>query len=201
MLILFAVVAVADLIAVAWGIEWLEWVAKPLLCLVLAAYVLRTAPRQRLLATGLVFATAGDVALLVDGQVAFLVGMTAFLVMQICYIVVFVRLGSRPRLAAVAYLLVWAAAAVTLWQPLGGLAAPVLAYGLVLVAMAAFAAGVNAVAGIGGALFVFSDFLVGLGVTGADFSGRGVALMTTYILAQFLIVRGVLRATPPPQPA
>ncbi|MFG1941959.1 lysoplasmalogenase [Nonomuraea sp. NPDC048826] len=200
MLILFGVLAVADLVAVALGIEWLEWVAKPLLCLVLAAYVLRTAPRQRLLAIGLVFGSAGDTALMVDGQVAFLVGMTAFLVMQICYIAVFVRMGSRPRWAAVAYLLVWAAAAVVLWQPLGGLAVPVLVYGLTLVTMAALAAGVNLVAGVGAGLFVFSDFLVGLGVTGTDFTGRSVILMTTYILAQFLIVRGVLRAAPDPRP-
>ncbi|WP_336207690.1 lysoplasmalogenase [Nonomuraea sp. LPB2021202275-12-8] len=194
MLILFGVLAVANLISVTLGVEALEWATKPLLCPVLAAYVLRTVPRHRLLAAGLVFAAAGDVALLVEGQVAFVIGMTSFLVMQICYIVVFVRAGARLRWGAAGYLLVWVVAGVMLWGPLGGLAVPVLLYGLALVTMAAFASGVNPVAGIGGGLFAFSDLLVGLGVTGTDFSGRGTVLMTTYIAAQFLIVRGVLSA-------
>ncbi|WP_063780813.1 lysoplasmalogenase [Nonomuraea sp. SBT364] len=192
MLILFGVLAVANVSSVALGVEWLEWMTKPLLCPVLAAYVLRRAPGRRLLAAALLFAAAGDVALLVEGQAAFVAGMTSFLVMQICYIVVFVRAGSRPRWGAAAYLAVWTGAAVVLWEPLGALAAPVLVYGLALVTMAAFAGGLGRVAGIGGALFAFSDFLVGLGVAGMGSPGRSTVLMTTYIVGQFLIVRGVL---------
>ncbi|MEV0591836.1 lysoplasmalogenase [Nonomuraea cavernae] len=197
MLILFGVLAVANLVSVTLGIEALEWATKPLLCLVLAVYVLREAPRHRLLAAGLVFAMAGDVALLVDGQVAFVVGMSAFLVMQVCYLAVFTREGAwsglraRPWIAGT-YLVVWLGAGVLLWEPLGGLRVPVLLYGLALVTMAAFGAGLNRVAGLGGALFAFSDLLVGLGVTGTDFTGRSPVLMATYIAAQFLIVRGVI---------
>lgn len=192
MLILFGVLAMANLLSVTLGVEALEWVTKPLLCPVLAAYVLRVAPERRLLAVGLLFAAGGDVALLVEGQVAFIIGMASFLVMQICYIVVFIREGAELGRAGGVYLLVWMAAGVLLWGPLGGLAVPVLMYGVALVTMAAFAAGVNLVAGIGGGLFAFSDLLVGLGVVGTGFPGRSVLLMTTYILAQFLIVRGVV---------
>ncbi|MEV4220067.1 lysoplasmalogenase [Nonomuraea sp. NPDC049725] len=200
MLIIFGVLAVANVFSVALGIEWLEWATKPLLCPVLAAYVIRRAPRLRLLSVGLLFAAAGDVALLIEGQAAFIAGMTAFLVMQICYIVVFVREGSRPRWGAAAYLLVWVAAAMVLWEPLGTLAAPVLGYGLALMTMAAFAGGLGLVAGLGGALFAFSDFLVGLGVAGMGFPGRSTVLMTTYILGQLLIVLGVLGSTRVLQP-
>lgn len=44
MLILFGMLALANVFSVALGVEWLEWVTKPLLCPVLAAYVLRLAP-------------------------------------------------------------------------------------------------------------------------------------------------------------
>ncbi|MFI5952770.1 lysoplasmalogenase [Cryptosporangium sp. NPDC051539] len=189
MLTLFAVVAAVELIAVALGRTALQWVAKPLLAPVLAVYLVR---RQRpdLVLAALAFATAGDVALLIDAEVALLVGMGFFLGTQICLTIAFARY-ARPRTSAlVAYALVWAVANALLRGPLGDLALPVLVYSLALSAMAATAAGVSRRTAAGGALFLVSDFLIGLGAAGIELPGQDVLVMATYSAALFLIVTG-----------
>ncbi|GAA3442834.1 lysoplasmalogenase [Planomonospora venezuelensis] len=206
MLLLYAGLALADLLAVLLDIPALEWASKPLLAPVLAVYLLRADPRQRLLPAGLAFAAAGDVALLMEGRIAFAAGMACFLAMQVCYIAAFARAGAfavlraRPWVPGV-YLLVWLAASVALWDALGGLRIPIVLYGLALIAMAAAASGVGRVVAAGGALFAVSDLLIGLGVAGTQFPGRGLVVMATYVLAQVLIVCGFLRAVRQAGPA
>ncbi|WP_229401807.1 lysoplasmalogenase [Micromonospora okii] len=138
-------------------------------------------------ALGLVFATGGDVALLLPGEAAFLVGMGSFLGAQVSFIVAFAR-HRRPRVAAVvAYLVAWAAANVVLWGPLGDLRLPVLGYSLALCLMAAAAVGVSARAAVGGALFLVSDLLIGVDAAGVTLPGHGLLVMGTYIPALLLL--------------
>ena len=78
LLIAYLVVAVADLAAVATGTAWLEWVTKPLLMPLLAAYLLvRLGPVGPAwpVVVSLAFACGGDIALLFDGDLAFVIGM------------------------------------------------------------------------------------------------------------------------------
>ncbi|TQS43918.1 lysoplasmalogenase [Cryptosporangium phraense] len=187
MLTLFAVVAVVELVAVALGWTALQWVAKPLLAPLLAGYALRRG-RPDLVTAALAFATAGDIALLVDDDLAFLVGMGFFLGTQVCLIVAFAP-WARPR-PFVGYAVVWVVANVLLWDRLGDLAVPVAVYSLALSAMAATAAGVSRRTAAGGALFLVSDLLIGLGAADAGFPGRDVLVMATYSAALYLIVTG-----------
>ena len=82
---LFGVVAVVELIGV--GLDWtaVQWLAKPLLAPLLLAYLVGVRRRVDPVAVGLVAATAGDIALLVPGQPAFLVGMGCFLITQLAF--------------------------------------------------------------------------------------------------------------------
>jgi len=72
----------------------------------------------------------------------------------------------------------------------------VLAYGLLLGAMAVLATGVNPLVWAGGALFLVSDGLIALNAFAPwwDLPLQGFWVMLTYIAAQLLIVLGVLRA-------
>lgn len=173
-------------------------VAKGLLMPLLLAWVLvRTEGRPpRLLAVGLVFATVGDVGLEVE---QFLIGMLGgFLVMQICYIIGFIRLakdqpGRTWAVPGLLYGTVWVVAIAVLASGLGDLAIPIAFYGffLCLTAAAAIRTRSTRIA-VGASLFLISDAMIGLGIADFDFPGRGLAVMTTYLTAQYLIATGWL---------
>ncbi|WP_433079582.1 lysoplasmalogenase [Dactylosporangium sp. CA-052675] len=195
---LFWAAVAVELIGVATDQHVLQWIAKPLIAPLLLWYLHRRGP----IATALVFATVGDIVLLIPGRVPFLLGLAAFLGTQIALLTGFLRRG-RPRALAVAgYAVVWAGVNAALWGQLGALRGPVLGYSLALAAMACAATGVNARTGLGGALFLVSDLLIGVGAAGLDFPGRDLAVMATYVAALYLIVTAAVSArAPEPRPA
>nr|WP_239542574.1 lysoplasmalogenase [Micromonospora terminaliae] len=189
-MVLFGVAALVELAGVALDSTPAQWLAKPLLAPLLLAYLWDRRRRTDPVAVGLVAATAGDVALLVPGDTAFLAGMGCFLVTQLAFLTAFLR-HRRPPVAAVAgYLLAWAGANALLWSALGPLRLPVLGYSLALSLMAAAATGVSRRTAAGGALFLVSDLLIGVGAAGGDFPGRDLLVMTTYAAALLLITAG-----------
>ncbi|MEU4426737.1 lysoplasmalogenase [Actinoplanes sp. NPDC024001] len=193
---LFAAAAAVEIGAVAADWTALQWVAKPLLAPLLIWHLRRHGPLDTV-AVGLAFATAGDIALLVPGEPAFLTGMLFFLGAQVSFIVAFLR-RARPRWWAFAgYGLVWAGANAALWGQLGALRVPVLLYSLALTAMAAAAAGVSRRVALGGLLFLISDLLIGLDAAGTRLPAQGVLVMTTYSAALFLIATGWVRSRAP----
>ncbi|MFG3105560.1 lysoplasmalogenase family protein [Streptomyces tendae] len=197
---LLAVLGAGNLLALTLDLPVLEWLTKPLLAPLLAAHLWRaTGTRHRLVLAGLGLATAGDTALLMDGPAAFVAGLACFLGTQICYIVAFVAAGARDHLRArpkvlTGYLGAWLVANVALAPSLTAPMIPLIAlYSLALVLMAATARVLGARPACGGAVFVVSDLLVGLGAAGVDFAGRPVAVMLTYVVAQFLLVDAFVR--------
>lgn len=128
----------------------------------------------------------------------FLAMVGGFAVAQALWIVAFTRVrGSRPP---VPYTLLLAAVAVALLAatvPHAGVLAPaVVVYGLLLAATAFVAARHGWVGALGGAFFVLSDGLIALGAFRpelVDWAHRDLAVMSTYILAQALLVAAVLR--------
>jgi len=150
----------------------------------------------RLLLAGLAFALLGDVLLNLPGTPAFLAGMGAFLVMQLCYIAGFLHLGAGAWLrahpwAVAAWLALWLALNAAIGPMLGELRWPVTVYSLALVSMAACAVATGRRGiGIGGALFLVSDLLIALRVAGTEIPASGVVVMATYCAAQLLIATG-----------
>ena len=197
LLLLFGLVAAVELVGVALDSTVLQWLAKPLLAPALLAYLWARRRRVDAVAVGLVAATAGDVALLLPGDTAFLAGMGFFLVTQIAFITAFVRHRRAPVVAWAGYLLAWAGANALLWGMLGPLRLPVLGYSLALCLMAAAATGVSARVAVGGASFLVSDLLIGVGAAGIELPGRGLLVMTTYCAALLLITTGWVAATRP----
>ncbi|HEY2790931.1 MAG TPA: lysoplasmalogenase [Micromonosporaceae bacterium] len=195
-LCVYALAAIANVIATAVHGNLLDHVSKPWLMPMLALVVWFAAPppaSRALIIAGLLSATAGDVALMGSSTPAFLIGMVFFLGCHGCYIAAFARNGAVARLranrrAAYAYGLVLVVALAVLWVPLGGLAAPIAVYALALFTMATLASTFGPRIGVGGGLFLVSDMLIAVGIGGAGFAGREILVMITYVIGQLLIV-------------
>lgn len=180
---------------------WLHWLCKPLTTLLIVGMLLGlpgAEPRYRTpILIGLSFSLLGDVMLMLpfDG---FVFGLASFLCAHIAYLWALTR---RARLFArwqpfAVYALVAGSVLAVLWPQLpAGLHAPVLAYVVVLAAMAAQAAAVAMVtrhreamlAAAGGAAFVLSDASLALDRFATPFALSGVIVLSTYWLAQTLL--------------
>jgi uncharacterized membrane protein YhhN len=193
----YAVIAVAHLISLAAGVTWLEWVTKFLLVPTLAVWVVRQRG-PRLVVAALVLCALGDMALEFDSL--FIAGMGLFAAGHACYVTFFLRSGAAAGLRRrwyipLGYAVVWAGLIALLWSGLGGLRIPVAAYSLLLTATAVTSAGFGARTGVGGALFFLSDGLISLRL--ADLAQPpmpGLWIMSTYIVAQYLLASGSLHA-------
>lgn len=159
----------------------------------------------RLIVIGLFFSFLGDVFLMWDEY--FIPGLICFLLTHVFYIIYFLRLASKHGsfvkknwwlilpLAAYAVGMVW-----FLFPKLGALAAPVAIYAAVISTM--LASCINLFKQIeksaytyfiaGAFFFVLSDSLLAINKFYQSFSFAGIAIMSTYVLAQYLIVRGVI---------
>lgn len=163
-----------------------------------------------LLLAGIACSWGGDVALAFPGDGWFVVGLGSFLAAHLAYLAMFIgmrrdgidgaRMPRRHRLVPVWALVVyplWYLGFLALLGPhTGALLVPVAAYGLALGAMAALAAGHGPLLATGGALFVVSDSVLGLGrfLPGYDFPLHDAAVMVSYLAAQGLIALGVVVA-------
>ena len=195
-LAVFAVVAMAHLVSLAAGVTWLEWVTKALLIPSLAVWFAQQRG-PRLVLSALILCAAGDVALQFDQL--FIVGMGLFAAAHVCYVTYFLRSGAaagrrRRWFIPVLYGMAWLSLVALLWSGLGALRIPVALYAVLLTGTAVTSAGFSAWTGVGGLLFFISDGLISLRL--ADLPqppGPSLWIMSTYIVAQYLLASGVLR--------
>lgn len=223
----YVLVAVLNVIAVATDNISGEQLTKPLLMPLLAGWLLAesrrhwSAPLTWLLA-GLAAAWVGDLVLLGSGELALLLGMVAFVVTQVCYLIAFGRVRglrfrrsilvpgpepvrgavSRHRLLVIPFALILIGFAGLLWPRAGDLRIPVVLYGAALTAMVV--AALNLVGRIparpawttvgGAGLFWVSDALIGMTVTGVvpGSSTIDAVIMATYTAGQGLIALGLV---------
>lgn len=203
-LVAYLVAASLDTLAVFTDLEVLASFTKPFLMpLLLALFVSSldglTHPMSTWVKRALIFAWVGDIALMGDGDGFFVVGLLAFLVAQICYIVAFrasAALGplrTMPWLA-IPYLVYGAWLLLALAPDLGGLLVPVAIYAATLVGMAILATGVSPTTAVGAILFVVSDSILAA-TTFSDLLPAAASnwVMPTYLVGQLLIVAGVLQ--------
>ncbi|MER7700231.1 lysoplasmalogenase [Streptomyces sp. NPDC096095] len=193
-LLAFLLTAAVDLAGLLAGAETVHLLAKPLLMPLLAGYAaLRGGPR--LLVAALLAGWGGDVLLLADNDLAFLVGMGSFAVGHVCYLTLFGRDRARAPLATGAgYVLVLLVFLVLIWPDLpADLRIPLTGYSLLLTAMAWRAGALGPYAAAGGALFLISDALIATGIAQwPQAPAPDFWVMLTYIAAQALLTLGVL---------
>ncbi|MGW2277118.1 lysoplasmalogenase [Streptomyces sp. NPDC001770] len=188
----YLVVSAADLGGLLAGADTVHLLAKPLLMPLLAAYAaVRGGPRW--LIAALLLGWGGDVALMVDHDTAFLLGMGSFAAGHLCYLRLFGR-APASRAAGGAYAVVLAAVLVAMWGDLqAGMRLPMAGYSLLLATMAWRSGALGRYAAAGGALFLLSDSLIATGVAGwPQPPGHDFLVMLTYLAAQLLLTTGAL---------
>lgn len=208
--IAFILVLLIELIGVQLDNMMLQYIAKPLLMLPLAGYFISTTSLQqsdlkKWILLALFFSWLGDVLLLFQTQqsIFFLLGLSAFLLAHIFYILFFhnvrVMENVKGKLYLLAIVVVYYAGLIYFLSPyLGEMTLPVRVYGIVISFMFMLAMHMlfikNKAAGkwmmAGALLFVVSDSTLAINKFYQPFELAGVVIMITYGAAQFFIVKG-----------
>jgi uncharacterized membrane protein YhhN len=150
----------------------------------------------------LILSWAGDVAI----DFSFIPGLACFLLAHVMYITAFIRVTGKsaiiPRkIYLVIPIIIYGVALVSLlYSNLDGMRIPVIIYAVVILLMVASAMNrlerVNRMSYIlvlsGATLFVISDSLIAVRKFGYPFMYSGIAVMITYLMAQYLIIKGII---------
>lgn len=206
-----ALFSLVDIALTAFDKQDLRLFTKPLIIpLMIGVYILSIDQTRSwwrdAIVLGLICSWVGDILLQVDGM--FIPGLCSFLFAHICYITFFVSTKSDTKsffklrpvmlIAVLAYLI---ELMYMLWPTLGPLKIPVLAYGITISIMLSAALWQyqkledrTAILFIIGAFFfTLSDSILAINKFRSPFEQAGVYTMTTYIIAQLLIVVGAIR--------
>lgn len=192
-----AAFAVLDWVAVTRGHRRVEYVAKPATTALLAAAAVAldpADPTQRAWFVGaLVLSLAGDVFLMLPRD-AFVPGLASFLLAHLAYIVGLAREADEPSLLVAVPVIV----AVAVGRPVVratelALRGPVLAYMAVITTMACVAAATGDWrAAVGAVVFMASDSMIAWNRFVRPFPYARLAIMSTYHVAQALLVLSLL---------
>lgn len=214
-LYLFLFVSLLDIFFTSNGENSLRFYSKPLIIPLLWAYFIFSSPElkgqliRKAISAALIFSWMGDTLLMFPRL--FIYGLGAFLMAHICYIVAFKVAQKQPfsvgnvnfiRLFFLNFPIYLFAAFVYFYirGGIGELKIPVIAYLIVIVMMATTARErfnkTNTSSFwqvmLGAAFFLVSDGILALNKFYQKFPEAGVLVMGTYIIAQFLIVRGIM---------
>lgn len=186
---------------------------KPLLLLLLFAFVLfqhmNAKGIKTFLLLALAYSWAGDIFLLFDTGKGpnFILGLASFLTAHLFYLIVFYKTRKQRQpvpawnwVATVIALLYTGSLLWILFPSLGPLQTPVVLYALVLSSMFVFSVQAfdwNTKYGkwviVGAILFVASDSLLAINKFHTALPYAGFLIMSTYALAQFFITLGVTK--------
>lgn len=209
--VFFLIISFTEIYLTAKGEDALRIFTKPLIIPTLVALYLFGVDRKvrfmkDAVLLGLFFSWMGDILLQMEGQ--FVPGLVSFLIAHMCYIRFFMTTQStkpsyfKPRpvmlLAVMAYLI---ELLYLLWPFLGDMKIPVCGYGITISVMLSAALwqyqkldNRTALLFIVGAVFfVASDSMLAINKFRHSFDNAGIFIMTTYIVAQHLIVQAAIR--------
>ena len=214
-LIGFGVVVLGELAGLMLDHDTIQMVCKPLIMVMLGIYYAASVEREHrstALLVAIVFSLAGDVFMLWAKQTEsyFVLGLASFLIAHIFYILTYrqhrgeatsdeLQGVQRIRLAF-PVVLAGTGLVVVLYPLLGELRVPVVLYAVVLVGMALqalFRFGRTTTPSFwlvfaGALLFVLSDSLIAINKFMMPVGHAELWIMSTYIAAQYFIVRGLL---------
>jgi uncharacterized membrane protein YhhN len=201
------------LLIILLGREDIAWFVKPLLIpfLIVGVYFHNAFPTKKLLLTALLFSWIGDIILLFANRDLqfFILGLVAFLISYVVYILLFnrqLKLGNIKNKAiywiGVTMIIIYLLVVLTILSPdLGDLKIPVLVYALVISTLLLFAfkgfliwkEPANWYIMIGAVLFVSSDSILAFNTFYEPIILSSFLIMITYLIAQYLIVTGILK--------
>jgi len=206
-LILFSSDVVLHLFTTVYALPTLNLLTKPFLMVLLGGYFVslignRNNKLRLLIITALVCSWFGDTFLMfqVQNSLFFILGLASFLLAHIAYIFAFNKFkGYVSKSTLYLFIAIFSTyslvLAFALWPGLGDMKMPVIAYALVITLMGitGFAKNwkVNNLILIGVVLFILSDSLIAYTKFVAPVKLSRLLIMSTYIAAQFLIIKGL----------
>lgn len=210
--ILFVFIVIIELITGSSdALQGLHYLAKPAIVISLIVLFLTTSQRlpkaiRTITFLALGFSVLGDILLMFvhKSEHFFTLGLVAFLLAHVMYIIVFLKQRNKNRSAYgfVLVLLVYAASLFYfLYGNLGYMLFPVVIYMLAILGMATAAYlrkdSVNIVSYglvlVGAILFVISDSILALNKFYEPLAYSNISIMITYAFAQYFIVIGILK--------
>lgn len=212
-IILFSVILTIHLGGIFLKNQLTEYVSKPMIVVLLVFYFISETSKidsvlKKWIIAALLFSWIGDVLLLFQPKdsVFFLLGLSAFLLAHIFYIVFFHRIRVKENIRSSPWLLaivvIYYVTLIIFLSPyLADMRLPVRIYGIVISFMFLLAMHMlfikNKTAGrlmmIGALLFVISDSTLAVNKFYQSFEVAGTVIMLAYGLAQLFIVEGAIR--------
>jgi uncharacterized membrane protein YhhN len=215
-LVLFTIVSLVEILSHLVDFHPVHYVSKPLLMPLLLVYYyasLAATDRSRQVVLALFFSWVGDVLLLFTKQseIFFITGLLSFLVAHILYIFAYqshqredtsqALLGVQRFRFSLPIVLAATGLITVLYDRLGSMKIPLIAYAVVIAIMAMNALfrfgrttmGSFSLVFLGAILFLISDSMIAIDKFLIYISFGSFWIMTTYVMAQFLIVEGLIR--------
>jgi uncharacterized membrane protein YhhN len=216
--ILFIISVTGVFAGIVLHLKWLDYLCKPLIMISIGSYFLLNSKNlekniERFALFAFLFSLFGDTFLMFTdkGMIFFMLGLASFLVAQVAYIVLFLSTikiyGKRPFLRKnliwlIGYLVYGFGVYFLLFNHLDNvLKIAVFIYMCALLGMSAMALNrfktVHSASFFlvftGSILFVISDSLIALDKFLTPIPNDRLLIMLTYIAAQYLIMRGILK--------
>ncbi|TDP00355.1 lysoplasmalogenase [Flavobacterium sp. 245] len=213
---IYSAFSIVYLLILFLGYENLDLFLKPLLIPLLSfgIYFYRNFPTKNILLLALLFSWVGDVILLFTdlGEIYFILGLVSFLISHITYCVLFNKQnkGEIKRnlvlfgIGSVFIALYLIGMLSVLLPSLGDLKIPVMVYATVISIMLLFAYNGyliwakpgNLYVFSGAIVFVISDSILAVNKFYTPVEKSSFFIMLTYLVAQYLIVIGILKLNP-----
>ncbi|UAA40235.1 lysoplasmalogenase [Paraneptunicella aestuarii] len=198
----FIIISVAYLISLDFRPYPLDFIVKatPIFLLIYYSYTELEGKLRTFTTLALLFSSFGDIFLSINIQNSFLFGLSSFLIGHIFYIAAFWGLKNKTRhmtkmLLTIVVLGMTATMGVKVIPIAGELAIPVSAYISVIASMGVFAifAWRHSLLHFFGAFsFIISDSMIAWNKFIEPIPNERYLIMTTYYVAQLLILRGIL---------
>jgi uncharacterized membrane protein YhhN len=209
LIILFALAVITNLVAEAVNSDVLRYYSKPLLMPLLAFYYwILGGETNYAIIVALWIAFAGDLLLLFpERRWFFILGLFAFLICHICYLIYFTMADAFPSGIHPLFwfvLLIYIFAGIMIYikirKDLGNMKFPVIMYMMVIMFLGfVCAARCFKFSGFafwlpfaGSSLFIISDTILALNRFKKTIPNHGLYIMITYIAAQVMIILGIL---------
>ena len=204
--IIFLTSAILDVFGLAFHWLWLEIISKPMIVLsLIALYVVSAKKKKYDYLFALLFSFLGDIFLL-DKDGYFLLGIGSFLITQILFIKIIrsqlKRSNLKQKVTSILPFIIYLILLITvLWDSLGEFLIPVIIYGFTISVFGMLSLLNHLLSKtpksrlllFGALLFIVSDSLIAFHKFHEPVIIYPIAIMVTYILAQYLIYNFMIK--------
>ena len=203
---LFITVSILYVIGIVLSNDILKFVFKPLIMISLLLYYLGAVNKKHTLYIGaVIFSFLGDVFLLFDGELYFMLGLVSFLIAHLFFIWMVVKQLKKSAInkkiiASIPFIISFSALLFLIKDSLGEMLVPVVVYGIVISVFGVVALLNNLIfkskASLylfsGAVFFVVSDSLLAINKFYQPQEYYPVIVIITYMVAQYLICKSVI---------